>query len=245
MQDFYEQKYHVLEENHWWFKGRRDLILKLLKRNSKDSSILEVGCSGGALLQDLKRSGFIHNYGIDISKQAIALCLSKGLENVFQADACKLPFSSNFFDIIIASDILEHVEDDCAAVQEWTRVLKKNGVLLVFVPAFKWLWTEHDAVNNHYRRYSVKQLRDVVQVNGITISKINYWNTILFIPICIIRCFQKLFFINTLSKKKDQLTKFSSGINWLLTNLLKFENYLLYKDLKLPWGVSIWVMGKK
>ena len=109
MKKLYEIKYHLLEEKHWWFKGRRDIIFRLIKNLNKKSKILEIGCSGGPLLKFLNKHGFNNTFGIDISKDAILYCKKKGLENVFFMDGTKTKFKNNFFDLIISSDSLEHI----------------------------------------------------------------------------------------------------------------------------------------
>ena len=130
----YEQKYHQLEKKHWWFVSRRHIIFRLLNkyRQNKNTKILDIGCSGGVLIQDLKNKGYKNITGIDISQEGIDCCKRKNLQNVHTMDAGCTTFKDHTFDLIIASDVLEHIEDDQAALFEWSRLLNANGLLIIF-----------------------------------------------------------------------------------------------------------------
>ena len=245
MDKSYESKYHQLEESNWWFVARRDIIYRLIKSfNPKDNiDILDVGCSGGNLIEFLKNKGFHNLSGIDISADAIKICQQKDLSNVFVADGIKTPFPENKFDIIIASDILEHIKDDGVALKEWKRILKKDGKMIIFVPAFGFLWSDHDKANQHYRRYTKNSLSELAKKSGCRTERISYWNFLLFLPTFIVRIVQRLF--TTKSKNSDQLYSLNSLINKMLIILVKLENYLLAKKINLPWGVSVFAIIKK
>lgn len=243
MDELYELKYHSLEEKHWWFESRRDIIFKLIQKMDKNSKILEIGCSGGPLIKFLKQNGFNNIYGIDKSKKAIELCKSNGLKNIFLMDGLKTRFNNEEFDIIIASDILEHIKEDNLALLEWNRILKKGGRLILFVPAFNFLWSEHDEVNKHYKRYSKSMLITLFKKSNFRIEKISYWNFILFFPASLFRIFQHIFLKNKI-QKKDQLYKLNNIINKSLIFLLKLENLFL-KKLNFPIGVSVFALVTK
>src|SRR5215831_16042722 len=123
MQKAYEETYHRIESGHWWFVGRRDMVRALVAQEHLDSSsrILEMGCSGGLLMKEFQNQGLKHVTGIDISSDAIDLCRSAGLDaHVMDAQQLDLPDGS--FDVVTASDVLEHLADEQKAVQEWKRV---------------------------------------------------------------------------------------------------------------------------
>ena len=109
-------------------------------------------------MKSLQQMGFKNVCGVDISPESIRLCRQIGIESVSLADAANLNFCANSFDVIVASDILEHIEKDDEALKNWQRILKPNGKLLVFVPALKVLWSHHDVLNHHCRRYQKKTL---------------------------------------------------------------------------------------
>jgi SAM-dependent methyltransferase len=243
MQKKYENKYHELEENHWWFKVRRNIIFNLLKqyRRSLNAKIIDIGCSGGNLLQELNIKGYTNLAGVDLSKQAIDLCHSKGLVNTFIESGVKTNFPVESFDVVISSDILEHLEDENGAVKEWNRLLKSSGYLIIFVPAYKFLWCQHDVANMHYRRYSLNDLKEVLNRNGFDIVRISYWNFLLFFPTFILRMSEKVF-----SRKNgaDQLVKFNPFINNILIIWVGIENRVL-SWINLPLGVSVFAVARK
>jgi ubiquinone/menaquinone biosynthesis C-methylase UbiE len=240
----YEQLYHELETKHWWFSTRRALWMRLLRAFSSNSVILEIGCSGGPLLKQLNEAGFREIRGIDISEKAIEKAHQSGFKNASVMDAHQLVFEDNTFDIIIASDVLEHLEGEHKALSEWRRVLKPGGTLLVGVPAFKLLWSHHDVINHHQRRYTVSSLLNALKKAGFEVSYHFYWNSLLFIP--------RLFF-NLLNKRRPEQSQSSHlflphpWVNTVLTLMMMFENLwvtIFYASF-LPFGISIIASAKK
>lgn len=241
MDKSYEQKYHKLEETNWWFQARKDIIIKLIDKIDKKSKVLEVGCSGGPLIKSLTNIGCPHVYGIDVSESSIQLCKKRGIKTAFVMDGAKTTFDDETFDIIIASDVLEHIKKDRLALSEWRRILTPGGMLIIFVPAFNFLWSEHDIINKHYKRYSRKDLMHTLQKSGFFIKRSSYWNFFLFFPVTITRIFQQIL----LKKKgKDQLYALNPALNNFLLSLLKLENKYL-KRFNFPLGVSVFAVAVK
>ncbi len=238
----YEKKYHEVETENWWFVSRRRYLLGLLRDAPKDSLLLDIGCSSGIFLKDLERLGFKKEnlFGIDISEKAIENCKNNGIQNVFVMDAQKISLTEKF-DIIVASDCLEHLRDDIGAIKNWSSLLKTGGMLCVFVPAFQSLWSTHDEVNMHYRRYTNKELEDKLTSEKLTILKSSYWNFSLFIPLYL---FRKIDGILSRSKKKEGQVIEGKITNVVLLQLLLFENRLL-KYVNFPFGVSTFCIAKK
>jgi ubiquinone/menaquinone biosynthesis C-methylase UbiE len=240
----YESKYHLLEENYWWFKSRRQIIYQLIQELNikKDAKILEIGCSGGALIRFLNKKGFNETYGIDISEDAIKICKKRKIQNVNTMDARNIKFTNNKFDLIIASDIIEHIKEDKSALLEWNRILNVNGKMIIFAPAFNYLWSNHDTINRHYRRYNKKSFLKILNETNFQVNRISYWNFTIFFPILGLQILQKNLRLNF--QKKDRLYKINPIINKLLILLLKIEKkYLHY--LNFPIGVSIFAVCKK
>jgi SAM-dependent methyltransferase len=244
MKEDFEKKYHDVEQAHWWFKSRRNYILGLLKNAPKSSRILDIGCSSGILLNELNDIGFSKDnlFGIDISGKAIANCKEHGLENTFVMDAQSITLSEKF-DIIIASDCLEHLQHDDVAIKNWHHLLKPGGELYVFVPAFMSLWSNHDVVNMHYRRYTSKELNEKLLKENFSIVKSGYWNFFLFIPVYFYRGISRMF------KKEEKndggdIHISNTAVNTLLTKLISVENRLL-KSMRFPFGVSTFCIVKK
>jgi SAM-dependent methyltransferase len=243
MEKNFEKKYHDVEVDHWWFKSRRKYLLDLLKDVPKDSKVLDIGCSSGIFLKDLENLGFnIDNlFGIDISENAIANCKANGIQHCFVMDAQNITISESF-DIIIASDCLEHLEDDKKALKNWNSLLKSDGKMYVFVPAFMSLWSYHDTVNMHYRRYTNPELKAKLLAENLEIIKSSYWNFFLFIPVYGFRKMSTFF-----QKNKTAESDISIGnavVNKLLLYLIIFENKLL-KVFRFPFGVSTFCIAKK
>jgi len=246
MQKGYEETYHRIESSHWWFVGRRDMVRALVAQEHPDatSRILEMGCSGGLLMKEFQSQGLKQVTGIDISSDAIALCRSAGLDaHIMDAQQLELPDAS--FDVVTASDVLEHLADEQKAVREWKRVLKATGLLVVFVPAFMLLWSEHDEANKHYRRYRRKQLVNLLESNGFIIERSSYWNAILFMPIAAIRLLRRLLPKRAEPKSNGDLAEPPKVANALLAGLLHIENRILRVGVNWPFGVSVFVLARK
>lgn len=245
MNETYELKYHRIEEKYWWFIARRDMIFRLIKHLNirKNSKILDIGCSGGRLIKCLGLKGFRNIYGIDISQKAINLCKKNGMKNVFIMDCAKTNFSNETFDIIIASDILEHIKNDASALAEWGRIMKPGGKLIIFVPASDLLWSEHDELSHHYRRYTKSQLITALKKFNFNVLKSSYWNCSLFFPMVIFKSLQHIF-LKKKNKKSDHLYELNIIISKMLLILLKFENSAL-EYLNFPFGTSIFALAVK
>ena len=242
MKSDFEKVYYQLEEKHFWFKARRSYILQELDKFDRNSKILDIGCSSGILLKELTRIGFKLNnlYGIDISENAIRNCRRSGFENTFVMDAQNMSLYLNF-DIIIASDCLEHIEDDEKALCNWNNLLNSNGIFIIFVPAFMSLWSEHDEANMHFRRYERNELCEKLIRNGFEINKSGFWNFFLFIPIYLVRLISKTKLLgNRNTGDFNKLPLFNN----LFFALLNFENKLL-KYINFPIGVSSYATAKK
>lgn len=239
----FEKKYHDVETNHWWFKSRRKYLIDLLKNVSKDSKILDIGCSSGVFLKDLENLGFDSNnlFGIDISEKAILNSKKNGLRNTFVMNAQNITLDEKF-DIIVASDCLEHLENETKALKNWKNLLKKEGEIYVFVPAFMSLWSYHDEINMHFRRYTKKELRTKIENENFEIIKASYWNFFLFIPVYLFRKISSLFNKNKTGESDIQIG--NPIINKLLLQLIIFENKLL-KYINFPFGVSTFCIAKK
>ncbi len=241
MRKRYECTYHKLEKNHFWFRARRDVILKLMGGLDKKSEILDIGCSVGSLIEFLSGEGYSNLYGIDVSENAVSACKKKGLKNVFVMDASRMKFPDKKFDVVIASDIVEHIDDHDSVIGEFRRVLKPGGRLMVFVPAFKLLWTDGDDVSNHHRRYTKKTLSDLLEKNGMHAERISYWNFSLFVPFLGFKLLKSA----GLKKNEYPIHELNPTVNKIALGVLKLENRLVYSGTNFPFGVSVFAVAKK
>lgn len=238
-----EQILYELEENnkgnHWWTKGRQEIILSLLLNIAPSLTrlnILDVGCGTGTTLNSLRQLGCTNLQGVDDSVTAIEYCNDKTLP-VQQANVYELPFSDNSFDIILAMDVMEHVPNEQRALNEIKRVLKDDGLLLITVPAFELLWSVHDDVNNHIRRYTKKHTNKLLSSSGFSVLKTSYFNMFLF-PFALLRKFST-------SKQNELLLKPPPRfINRALLELLRVEKRIL-STFNMPFGISLVNLARK
>lgn len=239
----HEQAYDIMsaiESEYWWYRGRRNLVNKLLKEHqqSKKLKIFDIGCGSGLLMKELEIFGDV--YGIDTSPAAIKYCTAKGIRNVQIGHAENLPFQDESFDVVLAMDVFEHIKDDSSAVAESKRILKKNGILIASVPAVKSLWGEMDVYSHHYRRYSMSDFRLLVSSSDFTILKISYYVFFLFFPIAAIRSFKKLVKISYQPEHAIKLGMLNIFFYWTLL----LENWLI-KNINFPVGTSLIAVLRK
>jgi SAM-dependent methyltransferase len=230
-----------VERFHWWFVVRRKLLRSILisLKVPKNSLALEVGCGTGANLSTLGSTGL---YGIGLDRSTYALTLVKNKEDLplLAGDLNNLPFKTKSVGLIIAMDILEHLDDDTRGINESYRVLKENGLLILTVPAFKFLWGIQDRVTGHKRRYTRKQIVNRLKGMGFDIIKSSYFNFFLFFPIFVARWMIRFFRLKIESENEIN----SPLINLLLKALFSVEIHVL-KYFAFPFGVSIFCIARK
>ena len=234
-------KQHLeLEERHWWFVGRRRIVMETLEKNlspKKNFDILDAGCGGGATTESLCRYGDVA--GLELEEEAVDYARGRG-RNVVQGSIESLPFGDGSFDLALALDVIEHVPDDIRALRELGRVLRPGGWLLVTVPALDALWSAHDEANGHYRRYTVDELRRRVGAGGFEIVTITYFNTVLFLPILAARTLWRL----RPKAVASDVSEVSQSLNKLLAGLFSLERFFVGR-VGLPVGVSALCLARK
>ena len=232
----------AVEESHWWFVVRRRLFSRIINSFSVDlwAPVLDVGTSTGTNLRMLKSLGFESVTGVDLSPEAVRYCDQKGLGSVRIGDACALPFDDNTFELALATDIIEHVDDDALALSELHRVLAKNGRVIMTVPAFPSLWGLQDEIAHHKRRYRYRSLLGVVERTGFTVLEAFHFNYLLFVPIWAARRMIDLASVNLQSENDLN----SPWLNKMLTWIFDLD-VSTARSLHPPFGVSIlMVLGR-
>lgn len=233
MEDIEYEKMYNLEKDYWWWVGRRHLFTGIISRlNLNSPNILDIGCGTGINLRSLEQYGAVT--GVDNSECALAFCGKRGHINVLNADADNLPFQNSTFDLITALDLLEHVDDN-QVLNEFRRILKPDGYLMITVPAFNFMWSQHDEAVHHKRRYVKRDLISILMKNGFLISKISYWNFFTFPIVSIVRIVKNRFRIGSVTTDTFALPKV---VNSLLVYLLCMESWIL-KCTSFPFGVSL------
>jgi SAM-dependent methyltransferase len=242
-QDFYPA-YYRLEGRHWWFVGRREILLRVLDRHVGRRAridVLDFGCGTGAFLPFLQRYGSVS--AVDGDEAAVAFCHQRGHAEVRHvAPGEPLPFADASLDLVTALDVVEHIADDVAALRELRRVLRPGGLLLVAVPAFMFLWGDQDEISHHFRRYTAASLRRSLQGAGFAVEHSSYFNTWLFAPIAALRVARR-----AIRRPSAQHTDFDIGPAWLngvLSRLLASEAGAVSRA-RLPFGVSLLAVARR
>jgi SAM-dependent methyltransferase len=232
MEEHVYRQLYELEDSHWWFRGRRAVIRAMLGRTPLAASprILDAGCGTGRNLAEYARLG--QASGIDPSPEAVAFCRARGLDDVRRSGVEQLPFEDAAFDLVTATDVLEHIPDDRAAARELRRVAKPGGSLLITVPAYEWLWSQHDDSHHHQRRYTLRQLRSTLIGAGWRPVVQTYFNSILLAPIALVRTISK-------NGERSDYDMAPGPLNQALFLPMRTEAALIARGGRLPAGVSI------
>ncbi|MGB1037498.1 MAG: class I SAM-dependent methyltransferase [Bacteroidia bacterium] len=246
---FYKE-YYTLERTNWWFTARLAILEGILKKKiSKGQTnlkILNVGVATGATSEMLSKYGTVTS--VEYDEECCKFLKEKtGIEAV-NASLTELPYSANQFDLVCAFDVVEHIEEDNLAVSEIRRVLKSKGMFFLTVPAYQFLWSNHDVVNHHFRRYTKSNFNSLFKDNNLKVEYSTYFNFWLFTPIAITRFILNMFkrgAEDDSSGSDNDLTSSSNIINRILYPVFKSELSLLRIGLKFPFGVSIMSIGTK
>ncbi len=228
------------EKKNWWYRAKRHLFSLILKRmNKRFEQSLDLGCGVGSNFSVLSKWSK-NVIGVDYSVQAIEYCKSNPYHKLRQMDATKLKFKDNSFDLILCSDVLEHI-DDAKAIEEITRILKPEGIFIFSVPAHNYLWGPTDVISKHRKRYEMHDLKKLLS-KDYNIKKLSYWNTLALLPDLIIMKLLKLF--GKHREEKNALSFIPSILNNILYSVLYLENnwFIRFNN---PEGVSIVGIAQK
>ena len=246
MEIYTYKEMYLNEERHWWFVGTRNILFSIMDKfvgKDKNTKILDIGCGTGIVMKKLESYG--EAFGIDISDEAILFCIKRGIKNISKANAEKLPFENNYFDLITSFDVLEHIDNAVITVKEIYRTLNMNGIAILSVPAYKFLWSSHDEALKHVTRFTIGELKELILLNNFEILKISYFNFFLFPIIALVRhtknISQKV--VNKNIKQTD-LKNTPVLFNKILISILNLESKIL-KKINFPYGVSILAIIKK
>jgi SAM-dependent methyltransferase len=236
MEDWAYQEDYDMEDRHWWFRSRRRVLWALLGRADLQPSprILDAGCGTGRNLAEFGRLGSAE--GVDHSAQAVEFCRRRGLEGVQQAAVEHLPFEHGRFDLIFATDVIEHLPDDGPGLEELRRVAAPSAHLVVTVPAYNWLWSEHDRSYHHHRRYSRPMLRRRLRAHGWEPTVGTYFYSVLLPPVVAVRMVQRL---RGNGGGKSDLQRSPEALDRLLELPGVWEASLIRRGVSLPAGISL------
>ena len=239
---------------HWWPKSRAIVLNYFLIRicqGKRDNKILEIGCGAGGNFFFLKQFGELT--GIEPDERSIEAARQYNDVKIIKGSLpYAIPSMDKQFDIIALIEVLEHIEEDRESVEKIKTLLSSNGHLIITVPAFMFLWSEHDVYFQHKRRYTKKQLEQLLSDAGYNIVFSSYFNFFVFLPVLILR---KTGLFNLIKRIKMNLsgstnslsdTAITEGgiIGAIFTFLAKIEAFLL-RYIKFPFGVSLLLIAKK
>jgi ubiquinone/menaquinone biosynthesis C-methylase UbiE len=240
----YELMFRV-ELDHWWYLGMRSITEALLDQyclGTGTLNILDAGCGTGAAL-----TTYLKNYGdvtgVDISDVALDFCKRRGAQRLSRSSVLNLPFRSSTFDLVTSFDVLyeSSVPQDSEAIREFSRVLVNGGHVLLRLPAYDWLRSQHDEVIHTARRYTRPQVKRLLESAGLDIQRISYANTILFPFALAKRMTQQV------SRKSEPVSDLAlpvGRLNGFLTKILSLEGPLIAKH-GLPYGLSVVALARK
>lgn len=227
----------AVDEDHWWYRGRRRIIRAELDRLPLDGGVrvLDAGCGSGRTLEELQRYGEVE--GIELDPGAAEVARSRGCGEVRVGRLERLPWDDALFDLITCLDVIEHTPDDRVALRELRRVCKPRGFLLVTVPAYQALWSLHDVVNHHYRRYAPRALRRAAHAAGWRVRRMTFFNALLLGPAAAVRIAERR--RNPAGDYTPELMLGPRWLNGVLEQPLRIEARWLSRGGILPVGLSL------
>ena len=228
-----------LDQRHWWYVARRKVLADLIRRRVQPPSnarILEIGCGTGHNLSMLGEFGTVD--ALEVDETARELAQERLGREVFSAPLPKLAgIAKRHYDMVAALDVVEHIPDDTAAIDGIARLLKPGGKLVVTVPAHQWMWSAHDVVNHHQRRYSKGALKRLIEGSALKLEVIGYFNSLLF-PVAIAeRLMSKV-----RGKEDADLSLPPAPVNQALERIFAAERGLIGR-VPLPPGLSLFAVA--
>ncbi|HEY2718589.1 MAG TPA: methyltransferase domain-containing protein, partial [Solirubrobacteraceae bacterium] len=221
----YELQTHQAEDRHWWYRGRRNVLERVIAdlHLPARARILDAGCGSGRNMVELARHGTVT--GVELSEASVRLARERGAGEVVEGSVLEMPFEADSFEMAASLDVIEHLEDDLAALRELRRVVAPGGSLLVTVPAYQWLWSGHDEINHHFRRYTRRSLQRAGEEAGWQQVRTTYFNSLLLPAAILLRVLDR--FSRKTTESSLDLWVPPEPMNWLLERPLQLEATLI------------------
>jgi len=243
MQEVVYHSNFEIEESYFWFLARNEILTKLIndKTNLKSNDkVADIGCGTGGFAKVLSDAKY-NITCIDTEPLAIDYCRKRGLENLYLGDLKSyINSNSQQFKAAFMLDVIEHIPDDQDVVNDVYKILEVGGYFIAAVPAYQWLWSKHDEIHMHYRRYNKKNFEKLFLNAGFEVTYKSYFNSFLFLPAVIKRFLDKI----TKSESDKPVDEVSTWMNNLFFKIFKSEKNLLGK-MSLPFGLSVLLIAKK
>lgn len=230
------------EDTMWWYRALHERLIELLAglRLSPGASVLDAGCGTGGLLRRIgERAPSLERVGLELDAGAADIARRKSQSEIVVGTVNDLPFPSESFDVVVSADVICHANvDESAALAEFRRCLRPGGSLLLNLPAYQWLLSDHDARVQNVRRYTARGARDVVERAGLRTRGAGYWNSLL-LPLMVVH--------RTLSRGRgsSDVRSFPAWQDGLFSAVAAGECRLRRLGLRLPFGGSVWLWAVK
>jgi SAM-dependent methyltransferase len=233
----YELQTHRAEDRHWWYRGRRTVLERVIADLPlpNPARVLDAGCGSGRNMVELAGLGTVT--GVELSETSVSLARKREVGEVIEGSVLEMPFDPDSFDLAVSLDVIEHLEEDLDALAELRRVVAPGGSLLVTVPAYGWLWSGHDDVNHHHRRYTRRSLQRVAEQAGWEQVRTTYFNSLLLPVAILLRAMERLSTKTTQSSL--DLWVPPEPLNWLLERPLALEAAMIGRKGRIPAGLSL------
>jgi SAM-dependent methyltransferase len=227
------------DRSHWWFRGRLAVIRATLRRAlpPRRVRLLELGCGSGNVLAALTEFG--EAVGMEANDDLITAARAAGLDVRVGHLPGDLGVAPGWAEVVLLLDVIEHVDDDVATLGAARAGIGEGGLLVVTVPAYRWLWSGHDEVLGHRRRYTAGELRAAVERAGFAVLRVSYFNTLLFPLLVAVRAWKRL-----RGDRSHDLRRPAAPLNALLERVFALERYLVPR-VALPFGSSLILIGRR
>ena len=239
MERFVYEQMAELDERHWWYCARREVVAALIERLARPpagGAILEIGCGTGHNFKMLGRFGHVDALELDDEARAISeKRLGRSIMSAPLPELVGVP--ERRYDLIGAFDVIEHIDDDRAAIASIARRLKPGGKFVMTVPAHQWMWSAHDTVNHHRRRYSKSGLTKLINGSPLKLDRVGYFNSLLF-PVAIAERMAS----KALGKDGGDLELPPAPLNTALKKTFAAERHLIGR-VPLPPGLSLFAVA--
>ena len=239
MERFVYEQMAELDQRHWWYCARREVVAALIERVVRppaNAAILEIGCGTGHNFPMLSQFGHVDALELDDQARSIAeKRLGRSIMSAPLPELAGVP--ERHYDLVGAFDVIEHIDDDAAAVRSIAGKLKPGGKFVMTVPAHQWMWSAHDTVNHHKRRYSKRRLAQLIEGSPLKLDAVGYFNSLLF-PVAIAERMAS----KALGKDGGDLALPPAPLNAALKRTFAAERHLIGR-VPLPPGLSLFAVG--
>lgn len=235
MDDSEFQTMLALDDRHWWYRGRRRVIRAVIDRLALPGAarLLDAGCGSGRTLDEL--AGYGEVAGVELQPEGVEAARRRGHADVRVAPVEAIPHPDASFDLVTCLDVIEHTPDDLRSLRELRRVTRPGGVLVVTVPAYPRLWSLHDELNRHHRRYTRRMLRAAAEGAGWRVERVTSFNAAYLLPAAAVRLARR----RSRGDAPSELTLTSPALDRVLELPLRAEASLIRRGAAIPAGLSL------